>query len=373
MKRYFFVLASLLFVNIASAQIIYLKGMGTVKYQAVLSVDDKNKAIENAEMNAIERYFAEKGDADSQIYDTNEDLIRKNIEKIILNPVVLSEQDSPSLQKYQVTIKAEVNESKLNNVIKSSSLAASTSSTEKSNIVYFFTARIANTVKTYDARIVKINQSSDQSDAAYSDKENGSEGEKITKNKVATNANTTSKSESSSNKTSKVESGGSVTTKATEVGYQILPMTNYKSATTSIFDQAGFSVIDSDFVLTNQDVDNVYKDYSVASDISPSTMKSLIKKLKTSKEHITYLVFSTLDVGLPSRDPSSGLPSINVYVTGRVFNLDGNIPKEIASVPTIQISSVGKNDEEAKTSALKKASEQASREIIAQLNNLRIK
>ena len=285
----------------------------------------------------------------------------------------MAEQVQPDTRRYQITVKIEVNEARLKNIVSSGSAAKMAVDGEKSNIVYFFTARQANSVKSFDARVVKVGQATIQQDATASSKVSGTEGEKISGNQISTNASKSVTNKVDATTMVKTESGGSVTNKRDEIGYQILPMAFYKPAVTSIFTQSGFSVIDSDYVLSETDIKGIYKDYSSGDDISPNSLKNIVKTMKSSKEKIKYFVIATIDVGLGTVDPSSGMKRVAVEISGRVVSVESGFPREVASVPPVQQASLGADETAARTAALKKGSEIASREIISQLNNLGIK
>ena len=373
MNKLIFILMSLMLSFTVNAQYVNLKGGATIKFQSTLTGDDKERAITAASMNAIERYFSEKGEAQDQVFENSREKIEKSLEKLIQNTAVLSEQVMQDTKRYQVTIRVELNEARLKNIVKQGTAAIAAGDGEKSNIVYLFTARQANSVKQFDDRVVRINQMSVQRELNASAKVSGTEGEKISGNKISTNASKSVDARMDESAAIKRESGGSVTTKSNEIAYQVLSMGSYKPAVTSIFTQSGFATLDSDFVLTEADIKNINADYANGNDISPSTLKNVLKTLKSSKEKIKYLVIATIDVGLGSVDGSSGMRRIGVEVSGRVLGVEGSIPKEIASVPPVQQASLGVDDGAARTAALKKGAEVASREIIAQLNNNGIK
>jgi acetolactate synthase small subunit len=374
MKKIILLIFAALLSLSASAQYINLKGSATVKLKsATVSVEEKDRAITSASMNAIERYFSEKGEAQNQVFDNNQEKIENNLEKLVQNTSVLAEQLQSDIRRYQITVKIEINEARLKNIVSSGTAAKMAVNGEKSNIVYFFTARQANSVKSFDARIVKIGQANTQQDVTASTKASGTEGEKLVGSQISTNASKSVVNKLDATTIAKTESGGSVTNKREEIGYQILPMASYKPAVTSIFTQSGFSVIDSDYVLTESDIKNIYKDYSSGDDISPSSLKSIVKTMKNSKEMIKYFVIATIDVGLGTVDPSSGLKRVAIEISGRVVSVESGLPREVASVPPVQQASLGADETAARTAALKKGSEIASREIISQLNNLGIK
>jgi hypothetical protein len=374
LKKIVLVLISSFFVIVANAQYVNLKGTASIKIQGpAVTPDEKDKAITSATMNAIERYFSEKGESQNQTYDSNEEKIQSNLEKLVQNTNLLSEQLQADTKRYQITVKIELNEARLKNIVKSGTPATMAVDGQKSNIVYVFIARQANSVKSYDSRVVKIGQSTINSDATGSSKVVGTEGEKISGNQISTNASKTVSNKVDVTATVKNESGGSVTNKRDEIGYQILPMAAYKPSVTSIFTQSGFSVLDSDFVLNATDLKGINSDFANGNDISTNSLKNIAKTLQASKEKIKYFVMATIDVGLGGADPSSGMKRVGVQISARVINVESGIPKDVASVAPIQQASLGTDEVSATTTALKKGAEIASREIISQLNNAGIK
>ena len=81
-----------------------------------------------------------------------------------------------------------------------------------------------------------------------------------------------------------------------------------------------------------------------------------------------YLALGTLDVGMKSKDPATGLVRVNVTVTGKVLDVSGRFPKTASSVGPVQIAGLGPNPTVARTNALSKAAETAARQLSDELN-----
>jgi len=86
------------------------------------------------------------------------------------------------------------------------------------------------------------------------------------------------------------------------------------------------------------------------------------------KSQVPVLILATLDVGASSQDPATGMQRVAVTVTGRVLDLAGSIPNEIASVPPQQFFGVGPDNSVAAEKGLKEASLSAAREVVSRLN-----
>jgi hypothetical protein len=369
MKR-FFVIAWLLMLSLtASAQVVQVKGVGTASYAGSmwLSSSTKEKAYQKAQLAAVERYFAENGESESENFEAIQDKIEANLDKFILGTTILNEQDQSNVKKYTVAVRVELNVAKLRNTLRGASPTAKAASGEKSQLVYLFMGREASSVKSYDARVVKRAELSEDRQLSVDQSVRGREGESFSRGQVKTSADVRASQNSSAKVSRQIETGGSVTRKADETNYRLLPLTNVKTAITSVFSQGGFNVADPEFVLGDAELKSVSKDFSAGDDLAPSTLRSVVASLR--KSQVPLLVLATLDVGVPSEDPATGMQRVAVAVTSRVLDISGNLPREVASVPAIQYFGIGPDNAVARTKALKDASTSAAREIVSRLNS----
>lgn len=366
MKKYLFVICCLVLSHMAQAEVVTVKGVGTTSYNTTLTANDKDKAYRSAQVAAVERYFAENGDAQSQNFEDIQPQIEENLDKFILSTTVINEQNQVGLLKYSVSVRVELNVSKLRNILRKSSAIGKAGNHEKSRLVYVFVGREVASVRSFDARVVKRAESSEKVSANGSKVGKGSEGEAISDVSVSTSTSKHVKQNININTSVKVETGGSTTLKADDVAYRLLPMTNSKTSISSVFSQAGFIVADPEFVLGDKDFKAINHDFSTGSDLSPSTMRAVVLSMR--KAQIPLFVIATLDVGAPGVDSASGLPRASVSVTARVLDLTGNLPREVASVPVIQKSGVADNNQDAVNKGLKEASLAAATEVVSRLN-----
>ena len=366
MRKYLLILTTLLFPLFVCAQVVTVKGVGTTTYSSWLTANDKQKAYESAQVSAVERYFAENGEAESQNFEDIEEKVRANLDKFILGTTVINEQDQSGMNKYTVAVRVELNVAKLRNTLRKSSNVHKATVAEKSQLVYVFVGREADSVRSYDARVVKRAEASGKSRESDTKSTSGHEGEVITGSSISTSATRTDTQNVTFNSSVRTETGGSVTRKADKTTYRILPLSNAKTAITSVFSQSGFIVADPEFVLDDREIRAVNKDFSSGSDLAPSTMKSVVASLR--KSNIPLLVLATLDVGVPYQDDATGMQRVAVTVTGRVLDLKSGLPREVASVPAVQYFGVGPDNATAQTKGLKEASVSAAREIVSRLN-----
>ena len=356
----------------AMAQVVTVKGVGTISYSnaAELTPQDKDRAYQAAQVAAVERYFAENGEAEAANFESVQEKVQANLEKFILSSTVLNEQDQPGVKKYSVALKVELNVAKLRNTLKGSSAVSKSSSAEKSQLVYLFMGREVSSVRSFDERVVKRVEVTGKDNSKVSSTKSGSEGESIKADSVSTTATKRNSKTATIDQSMKVETGGSVTRKADDVAYRLLPMTNTKTSITSVFSQAGFNVADPEFVLGDKDIKAVNSDFTTGSDLAPTTIRDVVLSMR--KAQVPLLVLATLDLGAPAVDGSSGMPRVAVNVTARVLDISGNLPREVASVPAVQYFGVGPDNASAAGKALKDASVAAAREIVARLNERQV-
>lgn len=366
MKKILIIVFALLLPVFACAQVVTVKGVGTVAYNGWLSSGDKENAFVSAQVAAVERYFAENGEAQSQNFEDVEQTVRDNLDKFILGTTVINEQEQPGMNRYTVVVRVDLNVAKLRNTLRRSSSVNTVNVAEKSQLVYVFVGREADSVRSYDARVVKRREVSGSNTEKHTKAVRGREGEAIGGSSISTSAVRNTTHATSFNDSYRVEKGGSTTRRADKTEYRLLPLTNARTSITSVFSQSGFIVADPEFVLGDSELNSVNRDFSTGNDLAPSTMRNVVASLR--KSGIPLLILATLDVGVPYQDDATGMQRIAVTVTARVLDLKGNFPREVASVPAVQFSGVAPDNASATTQALKNASVSAAREIVSRMN-----
>jgi len=324
---------------LANAQIIQAKGTATVSYTGAITPELREQASVKAQLNAVERYFAENGEAESQNFDAIETKIQENLEKFILSTTVLNEQDQAGMRKFSMAVRVEINVAKLRNTLRAASATGKASQGAKSQLVYVFVGREVASARSFDERTMK-------------------------RAEVEVEASTSKRGVQRA--TAQTETGGSTTRKADDVAYRLLPMTNTVTSITSVFSQGGFNVADPAFAIGDKDIKAINKDFSAGNDIEPATLRSVVASLR--RQQVPLIVLATLDAGAPSQDPATGLQRAAVKVSVRVLDLSNPLPREVVSVPAIQVFGVGADNQVARDKGLKDASIAAAREVVSRLN-----
>ena len=356
----------MLFATFTYGQQVDVKGSASVSYKEKVTPEIRNQAMEKARLKAVENFFAQGGEAETENFDKNIDLIAKNIERFTSDPVVLNDQDDAASKRFTIVVRVQLNVARLRNTIKSSSAVAAAGTGEKSKIVFVFVGREVSVVQSYDDRVVKQSVTSSSRDAKDATAKQGKESEKVTSTSVATSASKTTSTQSSAEVSSRTETGGSTTRKADQVSRVVFETNDLNVSIKGSFSQAGFDVRDADFVLPTKLLASISKEFTTGNKLAPDSLKSVATALKANA--IPYFVIATLDVGRTDTDAATGLPRVTVSVTGETYDLSDWPPKTVGAVPPFQVVGVGPDPDQAKKQALKKASSDASRELISRMN-----
>lgn len=354
----------------AHAQVDSAKGMATVSYESKVTPEIKAQAFHDAQVNAVERYFAESGASQSENFDVIRNKVSASINNYVLGATVLSEENRQDAHQYSVVVRADINASRLRNELKNSSTVANTANQQKSTLTFVFVARAQDSVKAFDPHTYQRVDQARTGDASLDDSKNGSEGEKIGHSQISTNASTSTHVAVQANTSNIVETGGSTTRRADQVTWALIPAGNINTIVTGIFGAAGFEVVEAEYVEPQSkgllSLQALQSDYKTGNDLQPQTMRNTVQGLQAAQ--IPYLALATLDVGLPDTDPATGLARVYVTVTGKVVDVTGRFPRTLASVGPEQFAGTGPSSDVAQTNALKLAADKAARELVSQVN-----
>jgi len=358
-------------ISVANAQQVDAKGNATVIYKDKVTPEIRNQAIEKARLKAAENFFAQGGEAETENFDRNISLIEKNIERFTSDPVVLNDQDDAASKRFSIVVRVQLNVARLRNTIKSSSATATTGGGAKSKMVFVFVGREAAEVRSFDDRVVKQSVASGTRDTKESTQKQGKESENVRSSSVSTSASKVIASQASAEVSARTETGGSTTRKGDQVTRVVFETNDLNVSIKSAFTQAGFDVRDADFVLSPDLITSINKEFTSGNKLAPASLKAVANALRENS--IPYFVIATLDVGRQDKDPATGLARVTVSVTGETYDLSDWPPKTAGAVPPFQTIGIGQDSDEAKRQALKKASADASRELISRLNVSSIK
>ncbi|BEV13550.1 hypothetical protein HBDW_03380 [Herbaspirillum sp. DW155] len=369
----------------ASAQIQQARGQYSISYKDALGVFDrkevpapiKQKARQEAALKAVESYYAEAGQSESANFDAIRARILENQDRYILDTTVLSETDDPKELRYTVAVRVSLNVANLRNAVQASSAIGKAAQGEKSAMSFVFVSRQVESAKSYDARVYKRQDNSAQvaGSAVSKDsyKESTSEGESVGKSRVSTSGSATRETgqnvDMSVKTTVTSETGGSTTRKATETTWRVLPSANLNQVFVSKFSEAGYDVIEAAMVESAVfKIANIEADYKSGNDLQPQTLRAIAAGMKENQ--IPYIALGTLDVGLPDKDPQTGLMRVAVTVNAKVWDVTKPIPRTRLAVGPVAYAGVGPTEDEARGNALKAAASNAAQELSSRMTTM---
>lgn len=376
-RSFLVALATIAFaLSSAHAQIAQARGKATLPYTAKAAPPDvKAAAMKNAQLKAVEMYYAEAGESEAAAFDAMRQKILDNPDRYILESTVLSEDDNAGSKQYTVAVKVSLNVANLRNDMKAGSAVGKATRSERSALAFVFVSREQDSEKAFDTRVTKRVDQGVKVDAQRTVSGKGSEGESIRGNQVSTNESRSDQLNGSANVSRTIETGGTRTRRASESTWRLYPSANLNQVFTQTFSRAGFKVNEATLIEPYTGgafkVATIENDYKAGNDLQSSTMQSIVQGMKNAQ--IPYIALGTLDLGLADTDPQSGMQRVAVTVNARVLDVTQTIPDTIASVGPVQYAGVGPTELEARNNALKLAANNAARELTAQLTNLGLK
>jgi len=348
------------------AQAIDSKGSASVSFEGKLTPAVKQQAFDKAKINALDRYIAQGDAARSRNYELVRERLISDIDTYILSAVVLSEDGTDKSGRYTVTIRAELNEPRLENALIGSSVVSNTPTGQKSLMTFVFVARQQKSVQRFDDKVYKRTDTSDSGKTSVSGKRDTTESEAISNNGISTSDRASASMEAEAQTSSTVTTGGSSTAKADVVDWDVTRADEVNSVMTGAFSGAGFEVVEAEY-LDQLNLEAIRADYGKGDDLAPATLREAVKGVKAAGA-FRYLALGRLDVGMRDKDPASGLTRVFVTVSGKVLDISGGFPKTVSSVGPEQFAGLGPSETVARTNALQLAASAAADRMINELN-----
>lgn len=352
-----FLLALLVAMPVA-AQSVSSRGSGSASYGLRLSADTRAQALEKAKVNALEAYIAESGPAKLRLFEARRDQLIGQVDRYVLSTVTLSDNEDKKAKQYTITVRAEINATLLQATLDGGSAVSAARPGERSLLTFLFMARSQDTVQSFqdkEYRRVDVSQGYD---------EKTREGDSFRGNSVSTSG--------SINQTGSVAvtAGGSTTQRSDNITWKVANAAEVNSAMTGAFSAAGYEVVEAEYVEGESrgllSIERIRKDFSTGNDLSAETLRNTANGVRAAE--IPYIAVGTLDVGMREKDPASGNVRVYVTVTGKVLDVTGRFPRTVSSVGPVQYAGLGPNESVARTNALREAAEQASQQMINELN-----
>lgn len=369
----------------AGAQIQQARGQYTANYKDSLGTFDrkeapgpvKQKARQEAELKAVEAYYAEAGQSESANFNAIRSKILQEPGRYILDSTVISENDNTKDYQYTAVVRISLNVANLRNAVQAASSVAQAAEGEKSALSFVFVSRQVDSTKKFDDRVFKRQENSASLSATRQDAhavaEKSSEGESVKRSQISTHGASSRTETQGTDVAAKSsvtsETGGSTVSRASESTWRVMPSANLNQVFVAQFSQAGYDVIESAMVESDKfKVADIENDYKSGNDLQPKTLRAVAAGMKEAQ--IPYIALGTLDVGLAAKDPQTGLMRVSVTVNAKVWDVSKPIPRTRVAVGPVSYAGVGPSDDEARGSALKLAASNAAQELSSRMTTM---
>jgi hypothetical protein len=315
--------------------------------------DEVASAVKSAKVNALRAYMSSLDQNTRLNFEKIQTLVEADIDRFVPKMSLLRNDYDKKQKLIYITLNAAIDSSRIRDRITASGTAAQVPKNEKSYICGAFVARRQKSVTAFKEKVTTVSRDSLSKDELQ---------------EVATNGTQTSISAESNVETLRT-TGGSSTTKSDEIIWDVFPSEILDISMSGILKTAGYRMVPAKLLGSKSgglvSVEALKDDYSTGNDLSERTQENFVEGC--TKLKITYLTTGTMSVQPPSRHPITGQIMVNINVNAQVLDLSGLFPEVVTSIGPVQYSALGDTQTTAENNAIKIASEEASRLIVAGL------
>jgi uncharacterized protein YdbL (DUF1318 family) len=332
--------------------IVRQKGQGSVAYSGKKKPKDEiaRVAIIEAKKDALQRYVARFNTARRANYEKVAAEIQRRLEDVVPNANLLDEGHLANANLWSVIIEAGIDDNLIEQIIQADSAkeraSAGGGGKSESYITFVFVARELESAVSFDEkRTVVANAETEKRGATTA----AAEGDAVSiSNK--------------SGSTSVTQTGGSTERKAEQRKYRVFTVGEVDAAVNNVLTTAGYEVVSA--VDADLKMNDFKRDYETG-DIQPETRREAVKNARGNE--ISYLGTASMDVGLPQKDPATGMFRVYITVNSQVSDLRKRLPKTVVSIAGKAYAGLGPDEQVARTNALNTAAKEMAAELVDQL------
>ncbi len=325
-------------------------GVATIQFSGKApTVVDYRNAEKAAEINAIARYVASTTSAEERNFKKMRKSVMSSLGQYVLGVTPISKSIDTDMGTFTMVVRVDLDTNALSNAFRAHSSVHATAANARSVMTFIFVARQQSAITRYGPDTSALN--------ASQAKENG------VNNAAKTVTGAAFADEHTAINRTKFTS--SDTQRAATIKYRVTSSGTVNSAMTGVFTNAGYTVAPVEIVAarSHNEVNlKAFRDeYARGTHISSQTLTNALTGAQ--KLGVKYLAIGTLDTGMPSVDPQTGLQRVFVKVTGTLYYLGGLIPQTVVAVGPVQYSGLGPNQSVATTTALRLAAKAAAHKM----------
>jgi hypothetical protein len=330
--------------------IVRQKGQGSVAYSGKNKPKDEiaRVAIIEAKKDALQRYVARFNTARRANYEKVAAEIQRRLEDVVPNANLLDEGHLANANLWSVIIEAGIDDNLIEQIIQTNSVKerAGAGGKSESYITFVFVARELEGAVSFDEKRTVVANAETEKRAATA---TGGEGDAVS---VSNKSGSTSVS----------QTGGSTERKAEQRKYRVFTVGEVDAAVNNVLTTAGYEIVSA--VDADLKIGDFKRDYETG-DIQPGTRREAVKTARENE--ISYLGTASMDVGLPQKDPATGMFRVYITVNSQVSDLRKRLPKTVASIAGKAYAGLGPDEQVARTNALNTAAREMSAELVDQL------
>lgn len=145
----------------ASAEVVQVRGTVTVPYSTGLfsgapDAASNKAAFGAAKLAAWDIYTSRFNDAKMKTYLANRDRFTGNIDEYVKDLTIVDQQTDATSHTLRVAVRANINETAVDAILGSTSIASQQGTGNGSSLVFVFLAREVIRARSFDARVSKV-------------------------------------------------------------------------------------------------------------------------------------------------------------------------------------------------------------------------
>jgi hypothetical protein len=346
LPRFALAIALLATSSAALAQRVEMKGVGSAPFDARQNApaDAEARASNDARLAAWRSYVAAQSIARQQAIAAHEAEFIANLDKLIIESVVVATQKDADTRTLKVVLRVAFNDESVNQMVSKLTVGngQQAARSQDSLFTFLFMARKATSITQFDARRTSVRQ-----------------GE-------AVNAGT---DDGGVTATRTLTSGGSSQQKADTVTYEVGSSQDVDTAMGEVLNTSGIEYVGYDDIVTNCHgvaPKRFQAEFVQSDELSPQTRNQVINAARECE--VRYFATGTIDTEVASVDPVTGNQKVFVSVRSQLWDISKKLPRKVGSVGPKQYSGLGPNQNVAGRNALALAARDVIRTLVDQLN-----
>jgi hypothetical protein len=346
LPRFALVIALLATSGAALAQRVEMKGVGSAPFDARQNApaEAEARASNDARLAAWRSYVAAQSIARQQAIAAHEAEFIANLDKLIIESVVVATQKDADTRTLKVVLRVAFNDEAVNQMVSKLTVGngQQAARSQDSLFTFLFMARKATSITQFDARRTSIRQA----EAANAGADDG--GVTATRTQV---------------------SGGSSQQKADTVTYEVGSSQDVDTAMGEVLSTSGIEYVGYDDIVSNCHgvaPKRFQAEFVQSDELSPQTRNEVIKAARECE--VRYFATGTIDTEVATVDPVTGKQQVFVSVRSQLWDISKKLPRKVGSVGPKQYSGLGPNQNVAGRNALALAARDVIRTLVDQLN-----